>query len=198
MHMVVTLLVVWALIVTVWMMVLSINGSWNHCTKGRENVVHQPHNLYELPLAQTLAHVPSEATTTEASTTEASSDSVRKQRLAHYFSRIMHRPDSEGVISSDSASLALEENCTGVILTYKLARTMSKVISHYCKVSFLQTIFVVWNNVNETIPFTLKMWETKCTSSEVKFVRPAANKLINRYLLWEEIKTNCESAVHEL
>lgn len=186
---VVSVLVVWAVIVTIWMVVLSINGSWNQCdSDSRANVVQQSFEFYEerQPPA-TPGAVSSEATSTEA--THTLSDPVHRQRLAQYFSKIMQTPDSVGV---SSAKQAVEENCTAVILTYKLAKTLSKVISHYCKVPFLQTIYVVWNNVNETINFPLKIWESKCTSSEVKFVKPDANRLINRYSLWKRIKTNCK------
>lgn len=169
--------------VTAWMMVLSTSGSWSRCTNSRQRVADTQtlHSSSSDPLGahaeQTRLVLPIEAAT--------NSDPAQKRR-SYYFSKIMHRPDSEGGSSSN------EENCTVVILTHKRTRTLSKIISHYCKIQFLQRILVVWNNVNETIPFIMKSWETRCALSGVRFIQPWSNKLINRYLPWREIETDCE------
>ncbi len=51
-------------------------------------------------------------------------------------------------------------------------------------------ILVVWNNVNVTISPSLKIWERRCT--HLKFIFPGTNKLMNRYLPWKEIETDCK------
>lgn len=189
---VVAILVVWAVMVTVWMVVLSISGSWSHCPENRARavspVLYNPRRSPE-PVLETRLRLPTEAVSpSEAATSSYSA--VRREKLLSYFSRIMQRPSWE--LEGMSNGSSREENCTVVILTSKKKTTLSKIISHYCKIPFLQAILVLWNDANETIPFTIRSWEHRCAMSKVKFILPTnANKPINRYFPWKEIRTDC-------
>lgn len=191
---VVAILVIWAVIVTVWMVVLSTSGSWSNCREnGARSDAESPElaSLYNSrrgpePEQVQETRLPTETVSPSEAAT-SSEGTVLHEKLLGYFSRIMRRPPPADLELEEGASL--EENCTVVLLTYKRSTTLSKVISHYCKVPFIQKILVVWNDVNETIPLTVKSWQDRCG---VKFILPDANQPINRYLPWKEIETDCK------
>ena len=192
---VVAVLVVWAVIVTIWMVLLSTGGSWTQCPQGRDEENRRAKFAHWSPEPADLVQQeptelasPSDETTTSSTTTI---NTVLDEKLSSYFSRIMHRPpppEWEGVGNGSR-----EENCTVVLLAHEQdASMLYKVLIHYCRISFLQKILVVWNTNASDLPYAVRGWEHRCTASEVKFILTNDSKPSNRYLPWKKIETDCK------
>lgn len=204
---VVTVLVVWALCVTAWMMVLSTRKT----CEGRL-VLHHPADhpsglLFEdaatpimavhtasvtgdslgphQPRTRSSVKVSSPSTTTSADAL-TTVDPVVQKKLMYYYSKILHRPDMEELHMGKQ----VEETCTLVVMTYKRATILSKVLNHYCKISFLEKILIIWNDPEQWVSPMLRSWTRRC-SRKLVFIEAKANKLTNRYVPREEIKTDC-------
>lgn len=78
-----------------------------------------------------------------------------------------------------------------VMLTFRRENILPKVLLHYCKVEVLQSILVIWNDVNATVPQKLLDLTYGCRA-ELKFIKSEENRLTNRYLPREEIDTDCK------
>ena len=189
---VVAVLVVWAVVVTVWMVLLSTGGGWTHCRDVRAELgpewLHAPHRSPEHEVSET--EITSLKLSDEATTN--SNSTVLDEKLSTYFSRIMHRPPPPEWPweETGNGSSKEQENCTAVLLTHQ--KEASILIRHYCKVHFLQKILVVWNDVDRAVPYAIRRWERRCTDSEVKVIQPSVSKPINRYLVWKDIETDCK------
>ena len=210
---VVAILVVWALCVTAWMMVLSTRKTCEGSDHGDLLVLHhaRPPSLSpEDAAARTppppvmavhttttsgglLGHEkpkpPSVATaatpSAEALTTV---DPAVQKKLTYYYSKILRRPDLEELHMGKQ----VEETCTLVVMTYKRATILSKLLNHYCKIPFLERILVIWNDPETRVSLMLKTWIRRC-SKELVFIQAKANKLTNRYVPREGIKTDCKT-----
>jgi hypothetical protein len=201
---VVAVLVVWALVVTVWMVLLSTGSSWSRCSNSRDDIeamgvssdldlelqVYNTHILHGSP-EQTKRVQPIAVTSQPTSSTSSATPtiSVFEKKLSSYYSRIMQKPPPLGVGSPRSR----EENCTMVLQThYNMTEKLSKVISHYCKIQILRKILIIWNSVNRTIPFSILNWKNRCSSAKVEFVFPDTDKPVDGYSLWKQIETSCK------
>lgn len=78
-----------------------------------------------------------------------------------------------------------------IMLTYRREEILPKVLLHYCKMDVLKKILVIWNDVNTTVPQNLLDLAYGC-GAELKYIRSEENRLTNRYIPREEIKTDCK------
>jgi hypothetical protein len=83
------------------------------------------------------------------------------------------------------------DGCTMVMLTYKREGLLPRILRHYCKVSSLQRILVVWNDIDTPVPQALINSSRAC-KVDIKFVVSKENRLTNRYLSRPEIETECK------
>ena len=75
---------------------------------------------------------------------------------------------------------------TVVMPTYKRNLQLLVVIGHYCNISNVHKILVLWNNVGETVPGPIK--DFKCqVPVEIKIMKE--NKLTSRFRPYPEIET---------
>lgn len=182
-NLVVAALVLWAVCVTLWMMILSTRGSWTstHCwSNGERKLAFLPQSDENITSAYQEVEGSHLIATTSETVVSPTSDPILAKRLFYYSKQIkeMRRKN-------------FKDNCTMVIVTYKRSRVLSKLLNHYCKISVLQRILVVWNDNSTEIPGTTLSWTRRC-KSELKFIAADANKLINRYIPREEIETDCK------
>ena len=99
------------------------------------------------------------------------------------------------MVSEEDMEAKRNENCTLVILAHTRSKVLANVLNHYCMISFLRRIVIVWNSIHEPIPAYIKIWGSKC-EVDVKFVVSKKNKLTNRYLPREEVETNCKFPIY--
>lgn len=107
-------------------------------------------------------------------------ESLHKKKLQYYSSKI-HKRDVD----------ILQERCTLLMLTFNRTQMLPRILTHYCKIPFLQKILVIWNDVNNTIPTDVTDIGRVC-NSELKFIISKENKLTNRFIPRSEIETDCK------
>ena len=79
------------------------------------------------------------------------------------------------------------EKFTVIIPTYKRVELLKRVLENYCKLtSHIDSIIVVWNNIEEPIPDTLKYFSC---SVPVHLKQETTNSLNNRFKPFPEIRT---------
>ena len=79
---------------------------------------------------------------------------------------------------------------TIVMPTYNRTETLSTIFHHYCEMpEIIDQILVVWNNIGELVPQEVQEYSCKVP---IKFLLQNANRLINRFIPYPEIKTDCE------
>ncbi len=86
------------------------------------------------------------------------------------------------------------QNCTLVMLTYKRGKILPKVLMHYCNISLLQRILVIWNDVDAAVPEALLNLTRSC-NAELMYIVSKENKLTNRYIPRSEIETDCKCMI---
>ena len=99
----------------------------------------------------------------------------------YYSSRIFHSP----------ADLE-REKFTIVIMTYRRYKALKLLLRHYCRVPSLDRIVVVWNDLETAVSKEQLLEDVDC-SVPILLSISKENRLTNRYLPREEIKTDCES-----
>lgn len=74
---------------------------------------------------------------------------------------------------------------TVVLLSYdpKNARTLRRIVCHYCATAVVARVVLAWNNVDEPPP------ELGC-DSKLLVVRETRNTLVNRYAHWDRVETS--------
>lgn len=104
-----------------------------------------------------------------------------ENRLLYYSSQIFYWSD-------DSS-----EKCTLVLLIYG-RKEATLLLKHYCGLTILKQIFLVWNTVGTAVPQVrgFKRWAKKC-AAKLTLIQPHTDKLTNRYLVWKRIDTDCKS-----
>ena len=79
---------------------------------------------------------------------------------------------------------------TIVMPTYNRTETLSTIFHHYCEMpDIIDQIVVVWNNIGELVPQKVQEYSCKVP---IKFLLQKTNRLINRFIPYPEIKTDCE------
>ena len=73
-----------------------------------------------------------------------------------------------------------------IVPTFKRNYCVYTVLRHYCKMKYVATIIVLWNNLGEEIPRYLK--KIKCRST-LKYIKMKENRMTTRYILLPEIQT---------
>lgn len=170
--------VCWAVFATAWLVALSAHS---RCPMARTARVFMEDQ--EVTVTSLSTSVPFNVTTSQTSTSPSPSLhttlSPGDDGLLQYYSSKIYKGDGGN-------------KCTMVMLTYKREALLPRVLKHYCKVSSLQKILVVWNDVNTPVPQDL-LNKTKACPVTIKFILSDENKLTNRYLPRSEIDTECKS-----
>lgn len=168
-------LFVWLLVVLLWMTLLS--GNWNavNCRDGVERLQRTIMNTsYNPSISRRYPHFSS-----NDDISRSHPPSALAQRLHYYTSLIDAEPQQAS------------ENCTLVVQTYNRTQILPKFLSHYCKITKLQKIIVVRNDVNRTLTGSLATWASRCKPN-LQFLKSDANKISNRYIPRTEIETSCK------
>lgn len=162
----VALLTVWSVCITVWVVMLSVhNMDLKKCKRNKQTTSTIITSPWHSPGAST------------PHSTQAASLNV-ENRLLHYHSQIFHWSD-------DSL-----EKCTLVLLILQ-EKAVIPLLKHYCGITILKRILLVWNNLDAAVPLAFKQWVKICKSG-LKLIQPHTPKLTNRYLPWQEIETDCK------
>ena len=66
-----------------------------------------------------------------------------------------------------------EEQFTIVMQTYRREGLLRKVLPHYCNMSLVNRILVVWNNINTSVP--LDLYSLECSRAELIFLQMQKN-----------------------
>ena len=75
-----------------------------------------------------------------------------------------------------------------IIPTFKRMKLLTEVLKNYCAFATrIDTIIVVWNDMNTEIPFSLK--EFPCGSVRIVVKKGKINSLHNRFLPYHELRT---------
>ena len=92
----------------------------------------------------------------------------------------------------------VNESCTMIMQTYKRIQTLPELLTHYCKLRFLEKILILWNDVNTPIPPHLLDLSNLC-KTKLQFIREKENHMTNRFKPRQEIGTECKfSVVHHM
>ena len=92
-----------------------------------------------------------------------------------HIPRLRHQPE------------LVTEKFTVIIPTYKRVELLKRILENYCKLtSHIDSIIVVWNNIEEPIPDTLKYFSC---SVPVHLKQETTNSLNNRFKPFPEIMT---------
>ena len=92
-----------------------------------------------------------------------------------HIPRLRHQPE------------LVTEKFTVIIPTYKRVELLKRILESYCKLtSHVDSIIVVWNNIQEPIPDILKYFSC---SVPVHLKQEKVNSLNNRFKPFPEIKT---------
>lgn len=84
------------------------------------------------------------------------------------------------------------EKFSVIIPTFKRMKLLTKVLENYCKLpTHIDTIIVVWNDINTEIPSSLK--EFSCDPIRIVVKKSKVNSLHNRFLPYHEIRTEGKS-----
>ncbi len=73
-----------------------------------------------------------------------------------------------------------------IVPTFKRNYCVYTVLRHYCKMKYVATIIVLWNNLGEEIPRYLK--KIRCHST-LRYIKMKENRMTTRYILLPEIQT---------
>ena len=79
------------------------------------------------------------------------------------------------------------ERFTIVIQTYRRQQLLRRILPHYCNMSLVDRILVVWNNINTSVPPDLHSLE--CSRAELKFLPMSRNTVRNRFQPFPQIST---------
>ena len=85
----------------------------------------------------------------------------------------------------------VNESCTMIMQTYKRILTLPELLTHYCKLTFLEKILILWNDVNTPIPPHLLDLSNLC-KTKLQFIREKENHMTNRFKPRPEIGTECK------
>ena len=80
-----------------------------------------------------------------------------------------------------------EKTFTVVIQTYQRLNLLRRLLPHYCNMSCVDRILVVWNNVNVSVPQELS--EMPCSRAGLIFLPMQRNSVRNRFQPFPEIRT---------
>jgi len=165
---------VWVLPMSLWLFYVAMEGEVHHYVRLSDE------KLYTFNLTQALYyHNPDIFFEPEDDNSSSSGVDLLREKLDEYEKRIYH------------VSPMKNEKCTMVIQTYKRAEILPRVIRHYCMMLIFHKVIVVWNDVNTSVPRSLKSLNMKC-AAKVQFVVPKENLLTNRFVPRKEIETDCE------
>lgn len=84
-----------------------------------------------------------------------------------------------------------EEKFTIVMQTYHREGLLRMILPHYCNMSLVSRILIIWNNVNTSVPQDLLSLE--CSRAEIVFLQMQKNTVRNRFQPFPEIETEGES-----
>ena len=97
--------------------------------------------------------------------------------LWHYYQQILVPPTTD----------VTNERLTILMPTYKRADILPLVLKHYCSMGeSIEKILVIWNDVETSVPPSLR--SLRC-DIDVLFIVSKENKLTNRFMPRDEIKT---------
>lgn len=97
----------------------------------------------------------------------------------------------EPVLTVPSSGLK-KDKFTILMPTYKRTDTLSQVFNHYCGMNdIIDQLVMVWNNLDEIVPSSLRGYKCKFP---ITFLEQKKNSLNNRFILYPEVKTECQSA----
>ena len=84
-----------------------------------------------------------------------------------------------------------EEQFTIVILTYKREQILMKNLEVYLKSPYLNSIIIIWNaiDIQPSIEFKIK-FDLYLLSKRIQIVKPTVNRLSNRFIPYDIIKTD--------
>ena len=88
-----------------------------------------------------------------------------------------------------STPSAIEDKFTVVMQSYKRDDLLHRLLKHYCKISLIDRIIIVWNNVNVPVPDFLR--NMGC-GRERFFLRQSHNTIRNRFQPFPQIRTEGE------
>ena len=168
----------WVLPMSLWLFYVAMEGEVHHYVRLSDE------RLYAMNLTEALFYQRHDTflDAQEPDDENASSaDTTLRDKLEEYEKRIYQMTSSK-------------EQCTMVIQTYKRAEILPRVIKHYCTMIIFHKVVIVWNDVNTTIPQSLKLLNKNCVA-HVQFVVPKENLLTNRFVPRKEIETDCKLKV---
>ncbi len=168
--------VIWVLPMSLWLFYVAMEGEVHHFVRLSDD------KLYSWNLTETLYYQRRDSQL-DPMQQEPDDDNftigdVTRRKLEEYEKRIYHVPSTK-------------EQCTMVVQTYKRAEILPRVIKHYCTMLVFHKVIIVWNDVNTSVPQSLKELNKKCVA-HVHFVVPKANLLTNRFVPRKEIETDCK------
>ena len=164
---------VWVLPMSLWLFYVAMEGEVLHYVRLSDD------KLYTFNFTETLYYHNSESIFEPEDDNGSSGVDLQREKLDEYEKRIYH------------VSSMKNEKCTMVIQTYKRAEILPRVIRHYCTMLVFQKVVIVWNDVNTSVPQSLRNLNKKC-AAQVHFVVPKENLLTNRFVPRKEIETDCE------
>ena len=104
-----------------------------------------------------------------------------EKMLKYYLSQIRNR-----------TKFSKQENCTVVIVAHNGFPVLFNLLLHYCrKITWIDSVVVIWNNLNATIPASLTSLNRTCEAN-LKFIQSSKDRYTNRYLPRKEIETDCK------
>ena len=83
-----------------------------------------------------------------------------------------------------------DEQFTIVMQTYQREGLLRKILPHYCNMSLVSRILVIWNNVNTSVPQDLDSLE--CSRAKLIFLHMKKNTVRNRFQPFPQIQTEGE------
>ena len=103
-----------------------------------------------------------------------------KEKLQYY----------QSMLNTGKVSLK-EEKCILIMLTYKRIQTLPRVLKHYCRVSILSEIVLIWNDVGEAIPTNITFLSSVC-NIQLTIIKSTQNRLTNRFIPRPELGSDCK------
>ena len=184
-------LFVWAGVATVWLLFLVSRlqqGLQCHCptpeplASATEVALARSNERSAMPVASTAKAEEHESPEVESEVVQQTV--VDKQTpfvLQKYYSELFRHVEIDYE----------NERCTLVMLTYKRIGTLPELLTHYCKVQYLENILVIWNDVGTPVPQNLLDLSKSC-ETKLQFIREKENRLSNRFKPRPEIETECK------
>ena len=83
------------------------------------------------------------------------------------------------------------EKCTLVMLTFKRVQTLGRVLKHYCRVTVLNKIILIWNDVGSPIPKNISRFLDTC-NIQLLIINSTENRLTNRFIPRPELESDCK------